>query len=607
MSKKSGKKVLKSKFFENKFFHILLILIVGIIAYSNTFNVPFQWDEMIFIKNNPIIKDVGYFIEPSKAKDHLFYVHLIRRYVTYLTFAMNYNLHGYEVKGYHVVNLAIHLMNALFVYFLISLSFKTPFLRESQLKDDSGFIALFGALLFVAHPLQTMAVTYIYQRLASLTAFFYLLSLLSYIKSRLSQNNPGRRMFYGLSLLSAIIAMKTKENAFTLPFVIVLFEFCFFSGHVKQRLLRLIPLLLTLFIIPFSLIGSPLAGDNMGQFSHIPPSRETYLFTQFKVLVAYIKLLFFPVGQTVIDDFPVSRSFFEIKVVLSFLLLLGIFCFGIYLFIRSRIKNTGLRLVAFGIFWFFITHAVESSIIPLLIFQEYRMYLPSVGVFLAFSAGIFLMFKTLRNSKAVALFVIITITFTLSVATYARNGVWRDRISLWENVVKKFPSSIHANYNLGLAYEEKGLNDEAVKYYETIIRLDPNFAGAYNNLGVIDGKQGRLEEAFKKIRTAVNLYPDFAEAHTNLGVIYDKLGHFEEAVREFQAAISIDPSYVTAHINIGVIYAKQGRIEEAVKEFQTAINLDPYRDEAKKYLEIVKKATVKRYNKRYSRNILMNS
>ena len=589
MSKKSGRKALKSNLFENKFFQILFILIVGIIAYSNTFNTPFQWDERIFIRHNPIIRDASNFLEPSKVKDNPLYANLIRRYVTYLTFAMNYKIHGYDVRGYHVVNLAIHLMNALFVYFLISLSFKTPFLRESQLKNDSGFIALFGALLFVAHPLQTMAVTYIYQRLASLVAFFYLLSLLFYIKSRLSLNNPGRRLFYGLSLLSAIIAMKTKENAFTLPFVILLFEFSFFSGPAKKRLLGLFPFLLTLFIIPFSLIGSPLAGYVMGQSIHVPSSRDAYLFTQFKVLVAYIKLIFFPVGQTLIEDFPISRSFFETKVVLSFLLLLGIFCFGIYLFVRSRTKNTGLRLVAFGIFWFFITHAVESGIIPLLIFQEYRMYLPSVGVFLAFSAGIFLMFKPFRNSKAIALSVIITFTCILSVATYARNTVWRDKISLWEDVVKKFPASINANYNLGLAYQEKGLNDKAVKNYETIIRLNPRHSGAYNNLGVIYGKQGRLEEAFKKIHTALDLNPDFAEAHTNLGVINDNLGHLEEAAREFQTAIRIDPNYVTAHIDLGIIYIKQGKREEAAKEFQTATHLDPYLGEAKKYLEIVKK------------------
>jgi Tfp pilus assembly protein PilF len=591
ISKKSFKKVSKSNFFENKCFQILLILIVGIIAYSNTFNVPFQWDEDMFIKHNPIIKDLGNFLEPSKARDYPLYADLILRYVTYLTFAMNYNIHGYAVKGYHVVNLAIHLMNALFVYFLISLSFKTPFLRDSQLKDDSGFIALFGALLFVAHPIQTMAVTYIYQRLASLSAFFYLLSLFSYIKSRLSLTNPGRFMFYGLSLLSAIIAMKTKENAFTLPFVIVLFEFLFFSGHVKKRLLRLTPLLLTLFIIPISLVltGRPLAGYVTGQVSHVPPSRYTYLLTQFKVLVTYIKLLFFPVGQTVVDDFPVSRSFFEIKVVLSFLLLLGLFCFGIYLFIRSRTTNTGLRLVAFGIFWFFITHAVESGIIPLLIYQEYRMYLPSAGVFLAFSAGIFLMFKTLRNSKAVALSVIIAVTCTLSVVTYARNRVWRDGISLWEDAAGKFPDSIRANYNLGLAYQQKGLNDVAINYYETVIKLNPSYAKAYNNLGVIYGQQGQLEKAFKIIRTAVNLDPDFAEAHTNLGVINDKLGHVEEAVREFRAAISIDPGYVTAHVDLGVIYVKHGRIEKAAEEFQSAMKLDPYQDEAKEYLEIIKR------------------
>lgn len=589
MKKKSDKTVSRFKHYENKLLHILLILIIGVIAYSNTFNVPFQWDEMSFIKNNPAVKDINNFLEPSNVQDHQYYNHLIRRYVTYLTFAINYNLHGYEVTGYHIVNLAIHLMNAIFVYFLISLSFKTPFLRESQLKNNSGFIALFAALLFVSHPLQTMAVTYIYQRLASLAAFFYLLSFVSYIKSRLSQGDTGRHMFYGLSFLSAIIAMKTKENAFTLPFVIVLFEFFFFSGQIKKRLFRLSPLLLTLFIIPFSLRGSPLAGDSAANFDYIPLSRDAYLFTQFKVLVNYIKLLFFPVNQTLIGDFPVSRSFLEIKVILSFLVLLGIFCSGIYLYIRSRTKNSDLRLVAFGIFWFFITHAVESSIIPLLISQEYRMYLPSVGVFPGFSAGVFLMFKKIRNSQVMALSVIIAVTFTLSVVTYSRNNIWRNRISLWDDVVKKAPNSISANYNLGLAYEAEGLNDAALKYYENIIRINPNFAGAYNSIGVIYGKQGRLEDALKTIRIAVSLKPDFAKARTNLGVIYDRLGRFGEAVNELQTAVRIDPKFVTAHINLGVIYGKQRRFEEALKELQTAVVLDPYQEEARKYMEIIKK------------------
>ncbi|MBI4823704.1 MAG: hypothetical protein HY805_05685, partial [Nitrospirae bacterium] len=286
------------------FIHLILIAILGILSYSNTFNVPFQWDEQELIENNPIVKNLSYFLEPSKAKGFEFYNALKSRYIGYLTFALNYKLHGFDVTGYHVFNITIHILNALLVYFLVVLTFRTPYLsnppsspfnkggKEGDL-EKGGYIALFSALLFVSHPIQTEAVTYIFQRLASLCAFFYLLSLVLYIKWRLQVTlsltlphqgggkwwgrlhyfrrlspspNPlprgegvrGRVMpllLYLASLLSAILAMKTKENAFTLPIVITLYEFFFFKGSLGKRVLYLIPLLLTMLIIPLTLIG----------------------------------------------------------------------------------------------------------------------------------------------------------------------------------------------------------------------------------------------------------------------------------------------------------------------------------------------------------------
>ena len=215
--------------------HILLILVIGIIAYSNTFHVPFQWDDLTYIGENSMVRQPHYFFEPEKAKGLQFYNHVVQRYITYLSFALNYAIHGFSVTGYHILNLIIHLLNALLVYFLVSLTFRTPVIGKSTIKDKAELAALFAAAMFVSHPLQTMAVTYIYQRLASLVTLFYLLSLISYIKSRLSQKTLHRILFYGVSLLSAVIAMKSKENAFTLPFAIALFEFSFFTGTIKRR------------------------------------------------------------------------------------------------------------------------------------------------------------------------------------------------------------------------------------------------------------------------------------------------------------------------------------------------------------------------------------
>src|SRR5208283_2669984 len=237
-----------------------------------------------FIVNNPIIKDFHYFTSPSDARGFSLYSSFINRYIGYLTFALNYRIHGLSVTGYHIVNIAIHIANSILVYFLVLLTFRTPYFRDWGLGTGNRFpdsdcrplvpgpsslVPFFSAAIFAVHPLQTEAVTYVFQRFASLVAFFYLLSLVFYIKARLafvknsvknrdsdhfltSEDNkkwslslffqsmtkhqslvPGSRFLRSLwlilSFLSAVLAMKTKENAFTLPFVITLYEFCFFS------------------------------------------------------------------------------------------------------------------------------------------------------------------------------------------------------------------------------------------------------------------------------------------------------------------------------------------------------------------------------------------
>jgi hypothetical protein len=164
----------------NPLFHILLIVTLSLIAYSNTFSVPFHFDDKSVIVENPAIKDLQYFSSPSKVKaftEHFGYHTFRSRYIGYLTFALNYSIHGLDTTGYHIVNLVIHVCTSLLVYLLVHLTFKTSFLLTSKLRDYSQQIALFAALLFACHPVQTEAVTYIWQRVASLATMFYLLSL----------------------------------------------------------------------------------------------------------------------------------------------------------------------------------------------------------------------------------------------------------------------------------------------------------------------------------------------------------------------------------------------------------------------------------------------
>lgn len=569
----------KASFFYRPLFHILLIALTGMAVYSNTFNVPFQWDEQTYIRENPFIRDVSYFSNPAKAKGHEFYGALKNRYVGYLTFALEYKLHGFDVRGYHVFNLLVHIINSLLVYVLFLSVFRTPFL--SGMGGHSRFMAFFAALLFVSHPVQTEAVTYIFQRLASLSAMFFLLSIVLYAKWRTAPAGIGRMPLYLLCLFSAALAMKTKENAFTLPVVIAAFEFLFFSGPLLRRTLALLPVLLTMLIIPLSVLSGggdePIfeAAKGLGSQGF---SRQEYCLTQLRVFVTYIRLLFVPVGQNLDYDYRLYTSFFDKEVLFSFIFFLAVLGAAAALFCRFKFKNPLSRPIAFGIFWFFTTLSVESSIIPLpTLIDEYRLYLPSAGAFMAAIAGAFVLMERLGSDylRRAMIAGAVVVPLLLSVSAYVRNSVWDSRISMWQDVVNKSPGKARAHNNLGLSYLETGRIEDAVAEFQKAVSLEPGYVEAYNNLGLSYSEKALYEDALKCFLTAVHLKPDFAEAYNNMGRAYEARGITDKALWSYESALRAKPLYAEAHNNMGLLYVSIGLMEKAVEHYENAAKIKP--------------------------------
>jgi len=382
---------------------LLSIIIVGTLTYSNTFDASWHFDDHTAIVENYGIRNLKATVLGGGS-----------RWIGFITFALNYHFGKLNVFGYHLVNICIHLISAMLVYLLVLLTFRTPSLKEKPLSHHAAFLSLAAGLIFVAHPIQTQAVTYIVQRFTSLATLFYLLSLVLFIKARLL-NHEGKPFFsplhlscYLSSLLAAFLAMKTKEITITLPAIILLYELCFFSPSIKaltKKFLYLLPLLLTFFIIPLSRYGIGLFGISDGTFMGIAEvgdvigdatqetaaiSRNDYLLTQFNVIVTYIRLLFLPINQNLDYDYPLAHSLFAFPTFLSFLFLVMLVIVGIWIFRKSR-------LISFGIFWFFITLSVESSIIPIRdVIFEHRVYLPSVGFVICLTVALYQMLEQIH-------------------------------------------------------------------------------------------------------------------------------------------------------------------------------------------------------------------
>jgi Tfp pilus assembly protein PilF len=593
--------------------HLSLIIILGVLGYSNTFNVPFQFDDEANIVKNPIIKNLVYYVTPAKAKVYegfAEYPLLINRYIGSLTLALNYKINGLDVTGYHVVNILIHLINSLLVYWFVHLIFIA--LASGAGGDNPLYlrhapaIALFSALLFVTHPIQTQAVTYIIQRFTSLATMFYLFSIIMYVEARLALNDyykkHGKKIskrafgYYLLSLCAAVLAMKTKEISFTLPAMIVLFEFIFFKGETKSRVLYLAPFVLTMVIIPATLIFIVNLSGGVGPATSLSGSNVTrldYLFTQFRVIITYIRLMFFPVDQNLDYDYPMYHSIFDPGVLQSFLALIIICLTVIYFFWRHRKTQPLARVIFFGTAWFFATLSIESSIIPIIdVIYEHRMYLPSFGIFLVIGVVLMVFVERCRRKwvgGAVVLSVLM-LALVLTAMTYSRNNVWADKIVFWQDVVSKSPEKARGYTQLGSAHEEKGNLDEAIKYYKKASYLEPYNSEIYLFQGISLSKLGRTNEAMQEFREALRINSYNPEAHFNLGMALAKLGRTNEAIQEFrEAALRINPHNAEARARLGISLYTLGRRDGAIQEFREALRIDPDSAEARQYLKILEK------------------
>ena len=596
---------IKSRFIltprKKKLLSITILCLLGVMAYSNTFRSPFHFDDIRVIVENSAITDLY-----NLKNIFSFYP---ARFITFLSFALNYHLHQFNVPGFHIFNLAVHLGCGILVWWFSLLTFSTPVISGQKIAKRADLIALFAGLVFLAHPLQTQGVTYIYQRATSLATLFYLSSLCFYIKARLlteQKISPTvSKCYYGFSLLATIIAMFTKEITVTIPLAICLYEFSFFRA--KRRRLdwkSIAPFLFTLPVIFLTLAFTKFVNFT-DIYSKTKPlwgiSSRHYLLTQFRVLVTYLRLVFLPLNQNLDYDYPISTALTELPVLASLLLLAGILILAVRLF-----RN--YRLISFGIFWFFLTLLPESGIIPLQdVIFEHRLYLPMLGfsIFLVSSLAYLLENKSLKILPAI---LVIPVVVYAGLA-YSRNNLWKDDIGLWHDTVRKSPGKARPYNNLGLAYQNEGSFLQAFLGFNEAIKLDPDYANAYNNRGNIYHAQGRFKQALADFDRAIQLNPGYAKAYNNRGVVYQEQGNFEQAIADFNQAIKIDPYYLKAYnnrklayqgkanpsrefldfnnaadtvlaqaevcYNRGLVYQNQGDLEKAILEYSNALEADP--------------------------------
>lgn len=576
---------------------LLLICIFALGAYWNSLIVPFQFNDYVNFIQHPVNHDLTHYAKLDT------WLHISNRPLSYYTLALNYHFNGTETRWYHIINLIIHILTGLLVFFL-TLQLTRFFIKDD--KNTNQWFAFLTALIFILHPLQTQAVTYITQRASLMGTFFYLLSVYFYGIGRFRHLDLGfsnkTLLLYECSALAFILALASKENAVTIPIALLLYEICFIRNKQNKIFKTYIAVFSAMLLLLVSIV---IITKNVPYQTHLI-TRGQYFLTQLQVLVRYLEMMIVPVGLNIDHDVRINKHFFSLSVIISTFILLMVLETCIYLFKKRRI-------VSFAILWFFISLIVESSIVPIHdVMVEHRLYLPMFGfAIIVVYTSWYLLSRFKRGLYQIAIILIAIVYCGLSIQ---RNHVWSSEESIWTDAVQKSSAKARPHRMLADILFDKERYGEAIDEYKRALQIDDSTPEVYLNYGFAQEKQGNLAEA-KKIylhsltiepdqpiiynrlgdvsqkerefimakgyyRKALQLQPNFQEAMLGLAAAYDNIGEHRLADDLYKQAAEREEASYMAMVKLGMSLIEQGKYHNAIPNFMKAIEIDPYKAEA---------------------------
>ena len=525
-------------------------------AYSDSFGVPLMLDDAAAIDANPSARHLALALSPPPGTP------VSGRPLLNLTFALNYALGGADVRGYHAVNLLVHVSAALVLFGIVGRTLARPAL-EARFGRDARLLALLAAALWAVHPLQTEAVTYISQRAESLMGLLYLLTLYLFV---VGAGSARAAPWLAGSVFACLMGALAKEVIATAPLVVLLYDRAFCAGSFRQAL-RLrwryyAALGATWPLLAWLETGLGRRGVGFGY--GVGPWE--YALTSCRSVATYLKLAVWP--HPLVFDYGMDTVRRPADVWPQALLVAALVA-------AAAIALRRRPAAGFALAWFLLILAPTSSLVPVAAqpTAEHRAYLPLAAV--ACAAVLALYGAVGRRCLAP----LALVALLLGGLTFARNRDYRSESSIWTDTIGKRPGNARAHCAYGFVLSQlPGSLPEAIAQYEAALGIDPGYAEARGKLGIALARTpGRLQEAIDQFREAIRLNPDYYRAHDSLGTALAGIpGREAEAVAEYRAALGIAPGYAQAHNDLGqVLSGMPGRLPEAMAEYEAALGIDP--------------------------------
>lgn len=569
--------------------------VAALVAYHASFRVPFVLDDASAVLENRSIEDLrnlGAVLSPPHD------LTTGGRPLLNLSFALNHAVHGRDVVGYHLVNLALHLGAALLLFGVVRRALAARMAASGEALPIAAAVALWWAV----HPVHTASVTYVSQRAEVLMGFWFFFTVWAFARSQPRGESP----WLTVAVAGCAAGMASKETMVTAPAAVLLYDATFFAAGFRDALRRrwrfYAALAATWLLLAALMWSTRVTSRGIGYTAAM--DFWTHVLTQVRVLVDYLKLsvwpspLVFDHGPEIAVRHPADAS--------GEILLLVLVALGLAQLWR-RMPAAGFAGVMFFL------PLLPSLLVPVTNqpMAENRLYVPlAAAAALVATAA----WRVAGRTRVPAL---AFLTLALIAVTVRRNEDYLNPLTLWMDTVAKRPGNVRArshlgealraagdtrgaiaqfqaalqldpNYpavhnNLGLVYStDPATRERAIGHFEQALRLDPTSPYVHNNLGVVLAQiPGREADAVRQYREALRLRPDYGQAHKNLAsVLIRQPGGAAEAVAEYTLAVRLDPSDADAHASLGFGLAFTGRLSEARRHFETALRLNPEHVEA---------------------------